>query len=153
MSNYWLLKSEPDTFSLKKLKRNKTTHWDGVRNYQARNFLSAMAVGDLAFFYHSRVDPPGVVGICRVVEEAAPDPLAWNKRSPYYDPKASPENPRWVQVKVEFVEEFRRLIGLGELKETPGLEKMRVTHHGRRLSVQPVTPEEWAIICAMGREK
>lgn len=151
MKSYWLLKSEPDAFSLDDLKRDGTAPWDGVRNYQARNFLSAMKVGDLAFFYHSRIDPPGIVGICKVVAAAAPDPLAWDPKSKYFDPKATPENPRWVQVKVEFVEEFQRLVSLHELKATPKLEEMRVTQKGSRLSVQPVTAAEWKIVCGLGR--
>ncbi|MEW6278983.1 MAG: EVE domain-containing protein [Candidatus Eremiobacterota bacterium] len=143
---YWLLKSEPEVFSLDDLERKGVEGWDGVRNYQARNYLRSMEVGDRALFYHSRQIPPGVVGVCEVVRAAYPDLGAQDPESRYYDPRATPEDPRWYQVDVRFVRRFRRLLPLEELKATPGLEEMWVTRKGSRLSVQPVQPEEWAIV-------
>jgi predicted RNA-binding protein with PUA-like domain len=128
------------------LKRDGRTPWEGVRNYQARNSMMTMKVGDLGFFYHSRQDPPGIVGICRVSREAFADSAAWDPESKYYDPKSSPENPRWQMVEVEFVEELPRLISLPELKGAKGLEEMVVTRKGSRLSVQPVSSAEWKTI-------
>jgi predicted RNA-binding protein with PUA-like domain len=149
--NYWLLKSEPDAFSIQNLEKDSTTWWDGVRNYQARNYLSSMMRGDLCLFYHSRCQVPSIVGICKVVGEAEPDPLAWDPESKYYDPKSSPENPRWVRVQMEFVETFSEQVSLHTLKSTPSLEKMRVVQKGSRLSVTPVEESEWAIVLSMGR--
>ncbi len=149
---YWLFKSEPETFSLETLKQcpKQTTGWDGVRNYQARNLLrDEIKKGDQAFFYHSNCQPPGIVGIVDIVTSGYPDFTALNAQSKYYDPDATPENPRWYQVDVRFKEKFLRLISLDELKTQPGLETMQVTRRGNRLSVSPVTPEEWQIIIAM----
>lgn len=143
---YWLLKSEPNVFSLEHLRSAGRTSWDGVRNYQARNNLRAMKVGDLAFFYHSRVEPPGIVGICRVVREAYPDPSQFDPVSKYYDPGSKPEDPRWSMVDVEFVEELPRMVCLPELKAARGLAKMVVVQKGSRLSVQPVTAAEWKAV-------
>ncbi|HEX9712168.1 MAG TPA: EVE domain-containing protein [Actinomycetota bacterium] len=146
--DYWLLKSEPDSYSIDDLAQQEVGHWDGVRNFQARNNLMAMKVGDLAFFYHSSTDPPGVAGVCRVVKEAYPDHTQFDPGSKYFDPKSSPERPRWYMPEVEFVEKFARLIPLGELRETPGLEDMELLRRSR-LSVQHVTPEQWKIITAI----
>ncbi|MFM8414304.1 MAG: EVE domain-containing protein [Planctomycetota bacterium] len=119
---YWLIKSEPDTFSIQDLARapRKTTGWEGVRNYQARNFLRAMKKGDLTIFYHSNAEPPAAVGVARVVREAYPDDTAWNPKSPYHDPKASPANPLWSMVDVQLVEIFPRAIPLDELRQVGG---------------------------------
>ncbi len=149
--NYWLLKSEPDAFSIQDLERDRKTWWDGVRNYQARNYLSSMMRGDLCLFYHSRCQVPGIVGLCRVIGEAEPDPIAWDSNSKYYDPKSSPENPRWVRVQMEFVETFGEQVSLHTLKSTPSLEKMRVVQKGSRLSVTPVEENEWTTVLAMAR--
>ena len=149
---YWLFKSEPETFSIDHLaKRPKATeHWDGVRNYQARNMLrDQIKVGDKVLFYHSNCTPPGIVGTAEVVKAAYPDPSSWNPESKYYDPKSSPENPRWFMVDVKFIKKFSRMITLDELKQHPLLEHMQVTRRGNRLSITPVTKEEWQIITAM----
>lgn len=142
------MKSEPSTFSIDDLAARRVEPWDGVRNYQARNNLAAMRAGDLAFFYHSNASPPGVAGICRIVREAYPDVSAQDPTSKYYDPKATPARPIWMLVDVAFVETFPRIVPLGELKATPGLEDMVVVRRGR-LSVTPVTDAEWDIVCEL----
>lgn len=148
---YWLFKSEPETYSIEDLERDGRTHWDGVRNYQARNFLrDVVAPGDLVLFYHSSADPTGVAGVARVVRGGYPDPSALDPKSRYYDEKATPEDPRWYMVDVEFVERFPRIVTLQELKRTPGLEDMLVTRNSR-LSVQPVTREEFEIVRRLAR--
>lgn len=148
---YWLMKSEPDTYSIDDLAREKVAFWEGVRNFQARNNLRAMAEGDLAFFYHSNADPPGIAGVCRIVKEAYPDDTQFDPASKYFDPKASPEKPRWYRPDVEFVRTFGRLIPLPELRTIPGLEGMELLNRSR-LSVQKVTPEQWSIIVALAEE-
>lgn len=150
--NYWLFKSEPETFSIDHLimKPKQTEHWDGVRNYQVRNMLrDQIKVGDKAFFYHSSCTPPGIVGTMEIVKAGYPDPSALNPESKYYDPKSSEENPRWFMVDVHFVKKFKRMITLEELKQHPLLEKMIVAKQGSRLSITPVTKEEWQIICKL----
>lgn len=147
---YWLFKSEPDSFSLDDLKRQRRSPWDGVRNYQARNYLRSMAPGDKVLFYHSRIDPPGVAGICRVVSEPYPDYTAHDLNSKYFDPKSTPEEPRWSLVEVEYLEHFSNFVSLDQLKKTPGLEQMVVTRKGSRLSITPVQPEEWEIVLRLG---
>ena len=150
---YWLIKSEPDTFSIRDLARapRKTTHWEGVRNYQARNFLRAMKRGDLAIFYHSNAEPPAAVGIAKVVREAYPDDSAWNPRSPYHDPKASPAKPVWSMVDVQLVEIFPRAIPLDELRSVKALAGMELLRRGSRLSVTPVTPGEFRTLEKLAR--
>ena len=153
---YWLMKSEPRVFSIEDLAQSpkQTTCWDGVRNYQARNFLRDDArVGDLVLFHHSNADPVGVAGIAKVVRAGYPDPFQFDKRNKYFDPKSKPENPTWITIDVGFVEKFVEIVSLSTLKSMPGLEKMVVTQRGSRLSVQPVTPTEWAQICKMGGVK
>jgi predicted RNA-binding protein with PUA-like domain len=144
--HYWLLKSEPDTFGIEDLERNGQTEWSGVRNYQARNFMKTMKQGDLCFFYHSNAKPPGIVGICQVSREAYPDFTAFDSQSEYFDPRATIEKPIWEMVDVRFVERFQRLIALDELRNIPELEEMYLTRKGQRLSVQPVTTQEWQAI-------
>ena len=144
--NYWLLKSEPSTFSIDDLEAKGVEHWDGVRNYMARNNLMAMKVGELAFFHHSSADPPGIAGICEVVREAYPDFTAFDPGSKYFDPKSSPDKPRWFMPDVRFVRKFPRFVPLAEIRETPGLSDMMLVKFGR-LSVQPVSEKEWEIIC------
>jgi len=141
----WLIKSEPGTFSIQDLARSpkKTTSWEGVRNYQARNFLRAMNKGDLAIFYHSNAEPPAAVGIAKVVREAYPDDTAWNPESKYHDPKASPANPIWSMVDVQLVSIFPRAIPLEELRGVKALAGMELLRRGSRLSVTPVTPAEF----------
>lgn len=149
---YWLMKSEPDAFSIDDLERKGREHWDGVRSYQARNNMMAMKLGDRAFFYHSSVQPPGVAGISEVVAEAYPDHTAWDPSSKYFDAGSRPEKPRWFMVDMGFVERFPRLVTLEELRNTPGLEDMVLLRRGMRLSVQPVTETEWEIITKLARD-
>lgn len=149
---YWLFKSEPTTFSIDHLRERKqqTEHWDGVRNYQVRNMMrNDIHKGDLAFFYHSSCNPPGIAGIMKVVKEAYPDFTAWDPDSPHFDPKSTPERPIWTMVDVKFVKKFPRLISLDEIKTHPKLTKMRVTRRGNRLSITSVTEEEWNTICKL----
>jgi predicted RNA-binding protein with PUA-like domain len=151
MGAHWLAKSEPETYSIDDLERDGWTSWDGVRNYQARNNMRAMKRGDLVLFYHSNAKPPGVIGVARVRTEAYPDPTAWNRRSKYFDPQSPKDNPRWDMVDLEFVEKFGELVSLDTLKTTRGLEQMVVTRRGR-LSVQPVTKEEFQIVRRLGKQ-
>ena len=149
---YWLVKSEPDVFSFADLQAapKKTTHWDGVRNYQARNTLrDAMKQGDRCFYYHSNAEPSGIAGICEVVREGYPDHTAFDRKDPHYDPKSKPDAPTWYMVDVKAVRPFPRLISLGELREVTALKGMVLLQKGSRLSVQPVTKKEWETICAM----
>lgn len=145
MAQYWLFKSEPTTFSIDDLVQSphKTTCWEGVRNYQARNFLKSMNVGDLGFFYHSNTDPPAIVGIMKVVKAAYPDSFAFDSRSRYFDPRSTPNSPRWFLVDVQFVKKFPQALSLDQLRAIKGLEKMELLRKGSRLSIQPVRPEEW----------
>lgn len=139
--NYWLVKSEPDAFSIDDLKSapNSTTHWDGVRNYQARNFMrDQMKIGDPVLYYHSNCDEPGIVGIAEVVKEVYPDFSAWDESSRYFDPKSTSDNPRWFMVDIQWKQTFARTVSLREMKETPALDGMKVIQRGMRLSVQPV---------------
>lgn len=150
--NRWLLKSEPDVFSFADLVAapRKTTCWDGVRNYQARNTLrDQMKRGDLAFFYHSNADPAGVAGICEVVREGYPDHTAFDPRDPHHDPKSKLDAPTWYMVDVKAVRAFPRLVSLAELKGVKGLERMALLQKGSRLSVQPVSAAEWDIVCRL----
>ena len=149
---YWLVKSEPDVFSFADLQAapKKTTHWDGVRNYQARNTLrDEMKQGDRCFYYHSNAEPSGIAGICEVVREGYPDHTAFDKKDPHYDPKSKADAPTWYMVDVKAVKAFPRLISLGELREVAALKGMVLLQKGSRLSVQPVTKKEWETICAM----
>jgi len=146
---FWLFKSEPDSYSIDDLAKagNQTASWEGVRNYRARNILrDEVKVGDGVFFHHSSTDPPGIVGICRIVNSGYPDPSAFDRQSPYFDSKSTKENPRWFTVDVKLVRKLKEMITLTQLKETPGLERMMVCQRGARLSVQPVTADEWSII-------
>ena len=136
--NYWLMKSEPDVYSIADLERQQQTIWDGVRNYQARNFLRQMQLGDLAFFYHSNTNPPGIVGLMRVVKTNIADPSQFDPNSEYYDPKSTSESPRWQTVAVEFVEAFPMWISLLQLREKFSCEELTVVKQGNRLSVMPV---------------
>jgi len=152
MPNYWLLKSEPDCYSIDDLQRDGATFWSGVRNYQARNFMrDLMKPGDGVLFYHSGSMPPGVAGIAEIVREGYADHTALDPDDDHFDPKSTPENPIWSMVDVRFVRRFGELIPLGTLKETPGLEMMMVNQRGSRLSVQPVTEEEWEIVMRLAR--
>ncbi len=148
-SRYWLMKSEPTTFSIDDLatRENQQEFWDGVRNYQARNMMrEEMQRGDLAFFYHSNCKVPGIAGIIKIVETKLPDLTALDHDSPYFDPKASLENPRWIGVRVELVEKFKDVLSLSEIRAHPGLSKMVLRKPGNRLSITPVTEDEWDLI-------
>ena len=149
MSRCWLMKSEPNTYSIDDLERDGRTHWDGVRNYQARNLMREMKVGDRVLFYHSSANPPGVAGLAKVVKEAYPDHTARDPDGDYYDPKATDDDPRWYMVDIEYVARLRDFVSLAELKAADGLDDMVVTKRSR-LSVQPVEPEEYEIVRAMG---
>ncbi|MBV8802210.1 MAG: EVE domain-containing protein [Gammaproteobacteria bacterium] len=148
---YWLFKSEPTTYSIDDLiaSPQQTTSWEGVRNYQVRNFLrDDIKVGDKAFFYHSNCNPPGVAGIIEIVKSGYPDNTALDKKSKYFDPKSTTENPIWYQVKVRFIKKFSHIISLEDLKTFPELKHMQLTRKGNRLSISKVTESEWNFICS-----
>ncbi len=147
--NYWLFKSEPDCFSFAHLEAapGRTTGWDGVRNYQARNMLrDEVKKGDLVLFYHSNADPPSVAGVAEVVAEAHPDPTAFDKDHEHHDPKSNPAAPTWLQVSIKAVRPIDPPIGLPKLRELPELAGMELLRKGSRLSIQRVAPAEWAVI-------
>ena len=147
--NYWLMKSEPGEFSIDDLKAcpKRTEPWDGVRNYQARNMMrDDMKRGDLAFFYHSACEVPGIVGVMKVAKEAHPDPTAFDPDDKHYDPKSDPDNPRWMLVNVKFVRKLKRTITLQELKTHRSIEAMALLRRGNRLSIMPVTKQQWDYI-------
>ena len=151
--NYWLIKSEPDAFSIDDLKNcpNRTDHWDGIRNYQARNFIrDDMRKGDLVLFYHSSCPQPGVVGICEIVSEAYPDHTAFDPASKYYDAGSDPEKPRWMMVDVRYKRKTKRLISLEEIKQhADELEGFPLTRRGNRLSIMPVDKAHWDLILSL----
>jgi predicted RNA-binding protein with PUA-like domain len=146
---YWLMKSEPDELSIEALGRLGEARWDGVRNYQARNFLRAMSVGDEFFFYHSSCPQPGIAGIARITAAAYPDPTALDPESHYYDPKATAEKNPWSAVDVAHVKTLPKVLDLGRLKQQAALAEFPLVQKGSRLSVMPVTPEQWAAIVAL----
>ena len=150
--NYWLMKSEPDVFGINDLynRPDQTEHWDGVRNYQARNMMrDAMKPGDRVFFYHSNCDQPGIVGIMEVVKEGYPDFTAFDPDDPHFDPKSDPAKPRWMMVDVKYVRTLSRTISLKELKQRPELEGMVLLRRGNRLSIMPVSETEWDFILSL----
>ena len=150
---YWLMKSEPDVFSFEDLKacKNQTEPWDGIRNYQARNFMrDEMEVGDQILFYHSNTKPPGVAGLAEVASKPYPDPTAFDRKSKYYDPKSDPEKPRWILVDVKFKSDLKRFVPLDEIREIPACSEMRLIQRGNRLSITPVTKAEYAAIKKAG---
>ncbi len=136
--NYWLIKSEPDVYSIEALQRDRTTIWDGVRNYQARNFLKSMQPDDICFYYHSNTSPPGIVGLAKVIETHVIDPLQFDATSKYYDEKSPQDNPRWITVKIEYLDTFAHLITLDTLRTHFTPEELLVVRQGNRLSVMPV---------------
>ncbi|HET9135867.1 MAG TPA: EVE domain-containing protein [Candidatus Kapabacteria bacterium] len=145
--NYWLLKTEPTSYSIDDLERDGKTDWTGVRNYAARNFLrDSMSKGDLAFFYHSSADVIGIVGIAEISSDAQPDPTAWDKKDSHFDPKSSPANPIWYSRDIKFKKKFKNPILLSDLRNVKGLDKMILLQKGSRLSVQPVTEKEWDVV-------
>jgi predicted RNA-binding protein with PUA-like domain len=148
----WLMKSEPDVFSIDDLAQDGSTSWEGVRNYTARNLMrDEMKLGDQVLFYHSNAKPPGVAGIAKVVREGYPDHYAQDPASKYHDPKATPDNPRWMMVDIGFVESFGGVVPLNDLKADPALEGMPVIQRGQRLSVMPCSPEHFDHVVALGR--
>ncbi|HET6588335.1 MAG TPA: EVE domain-containing protein [Oleiagrimonas sp.] len=148
--NYWLVKSEPSAFSIDDLKRNKREPWDGVRNYQARNFMrDDMRVGDKVFFYHSNCDEPGIVGLAKVASKPYPDPTQFDPDNGHFDPKSSRDNPRWVLVDMAYVRKLKRTITLNELKGYPELTDFALVRKGNRLSVMPVDAEAWDFILGL----
>jgi predicted RNA-binding protein with PUA-like domain len=149
---YWLMKCEPDAYTIDDLARDGRTSWEGVRNYQARNFMrDDMRVGDGVLFYASNAKPSGVTGLAEVVREGYPDHTAWERGHRYFDPASTKEAPIWYMVDIGFVERFDEIVSLATLKATPGLENMMVTRKGSRLSVQPVTKSEYDIVVRLGR--
>lgn len=150
---YWLMKSEPSAFSIDDLGRasKQTTCWDGVRNYQARNFMRSMAVGDQVLFYHSSADPPSIVGIAEVVRTAYPDDSQFDKRSHHYDPDSDPTAPRWEMVDIKYRRKFTKSLSLDLLRKEPKLKGMVLLQKGSRLSIQPVTEAEWAVVLKLAR--
>lgn len=148
---FWLMKSEPSVFGIADLKnlKNQIAPWDGVRNYQARNYMRQMRIGDQIFFYHSNCNIPGIVGIASVCRESYPDYTAWDKDSHYFDPKSQPQNPRWDMVDVHFEKMFKETLALKQLYEYSELRELPLVRKGNRLSVMPVTPEQWSFILSL----
>ncbi|MCB1148634.1 MAG: EVE domain-containing protein [Chlamydiia bacterium] len=150
----WLMKSEPDVFSIQDLERVGFTGWDGVRNYQARNYMrDEMKEGDLVLFYHSNSKPPGIAGLARVTKTGVPDPTAFDPKSDYFDPKSKKESPRWIMVEVEFVEHFPVYIPLAELKKRKDLKGLQLLQKGNRLSIMPVSAPHFDIIAKLGHSR
>ena len=148
---HWLIKSEPSSFSWDDLWKlpKRTTSWEGVRNYQARNFLREMRAGDLAFFYHSSAEPNAIIGVAEIVREAYPDPTQFDVADSHYDPKSKRDAPTWSTVDVRAREPLARPVTLTELRAAKGLEKMELLRKGSRLSVTPVSPAEWDVVCKL----
>jgi predicted RNA-binding protein with PUA-like domain len=148
MPQYWLFKSEPNSFSIDDLAGSpgKKTCWEGVRNYQARNYLRAMNRGDQGLFYHSNADPPAIVGVVEVIKQAYPDHYAFDQKSRYFDPKSTSKSPTWFMVDIRLIHKFAEPLSLEALRKMRGLEKMELLRKGSRLSVQPVREQEWKII-------
>jgi predicted RNA-binding protein with PUA-like domain len=153
---YWLMKTEPDVFSIGDLAKakKKTTHWDGVRNYQARNFMrDLMKLGHPVLVYHSNADPSCIVGTAIISRESYPDFTAWDKNDPHFDPKSNAENPTWFMVDITLETIFKKPLSLAELKAIPTLAKMELLRKGSRLSVQPVRAEEFELVCKLGEPR
>ena len=149
--NYWLMKSEPGAYSLADLERDGRTCWDGVRNYQARNFMrDGMAVGDRVLFYHSNTEPTGVVGVAEVCRAAYPDHTAWDPADPHYDPASRQESPTWLMVDIAYVATFPQIVTLADLKADAALTGIMVAQKGSRLSVQPVSEAHFRRVCELG---
>jgi predicted RNA-binding protein with PUA-like domain len=144
------MKSEPETYSIDDLKEFQTDHWDGIRNYQVRNFFrDQMKIGDKAFFYHSNCKEPGIVGLMEIASEAYPDHTAFNSKEKYFDAKSDPENPRWLMLDVIYIRHTKRNITLSELRDHSSLKEMRLLQKGNRLSVIPMTKKEWDYILGL----
>ena len=154
MAAYWLMKSEPEVYSIGDLRRDGSTSWEGVRNFTARNFMrDGMKLGDLVLYYHSNAEPSGVAGVAQVSKLAYPDPTQFEKKSEYYDATAKKDEPRWLMVEVAFVETFPAFVALDALKKDKSLAKMLVVQKGQRLSVQPVEKKHFERVVALGRVK
>ena len=154
--NYWLMKSEPDVFGIEHLEKMGTEHWDGVRNYQARNMMrDEMKIGDGVFFYHSNCKEPGIVGVMEVVKEGYPDHTAFDPQAKYYDPKSDPNHPRWFMVDVRYVRRLERNVTLRELKalDDPRMRDFPLTRKGNRLSIMPLTEAQWRLILELERQR
>ena len=149
---YWLMKSEPDEFSFEQLRTRKTEPWTGVRNYQARNFLRAAAVGDLVLFYHSNCADPGIAGVAKISQAAFTDPTQFDAKSDYYDPKSPRDDPRWSCVEVAYHQTFKQHVSLPDLRACPALSDLLILRPGNRLSVTPVTAAEFKAICGLGQK-
>ena len=148
--SYWLMKSEPDVYGINQLKNEVTTIWDGIRNYQVRNFFrDSMQVGDKAFFYHSNCKQPGIVGTMEIASRAYPDHTAFDPSEKYFDRKSDPENPRWLMVDVRYLRHLDRMITLGELRQQKQIADMKLLQRGNRLSVLPLSKKEWQYILDM----
>lgn len=150
--NYWLMKSEPSVFGIEHLRARGVALWDGVRNYQARNFLRQMAPGDLAFFYHSNCAVPGIAGVMRIVRGGYPDPTQFDPEHHYHDPRARLDDPRWTAVDVELVDPWPDLLPLSVLRTLPELETLPLVQKGSRLSLMPVTARQWQVILSLRPE-
>lgn len=143
-TKYWLMKSEPNSYSIDDLVRDKKTHWDGVRNYQARNFMrDDMKKGDKVLFYHSNATPTAVVGVCEIVKQGYPDFTAFNPEDKHFDPKSKEDNPTWIMVDIKIVQKLKRPVTLEEIKENSKLQNMKLVQRGNRLSVMPVDKKEF----------
>ena len=151
-TKYWLMKSEPNAYSIDDLVKDKKTHWDGVRNYQARNFMrDDMKKGDKVLFYHSNANPTAVVGICEVIKEGYPDFTAFDPEEKHFDPKSKDDNPTWIMVDIKIDNKLARPVTLEEIKENPKLQNMRLVQRGNRLSVMPVEKKEFNEIIRMSK--
>lgn len=147
---FWIMKNEVTSYAIDDLVRDRQTCWEGVRNYQARNFMRAMRVGDCAFFYHSNADPSGVAGLMRICRLAYPDPTQFDAHGKYHEPRATPDAPVWDRVDVELIEKSPRFVPISALREEPELQELWILRKGSRLSITPVTAEEFAMIARMG---
>lgn len=153
-TRHWLMKSEPETFSIDDLRRMRRSLWDGVRNYQARNFMMKdMKVGDQVLFYHSSAEPPGIAGVARVSSSAVPDPSQFNKKSEYFDPKAKPDQPIWYCIEVEFQAAFPKLVPLDKIRENTKLHDLPLLQRGQRLSVQPLSEVQFSLLVEMASDR
>jgi len=151
--NFWLMKSEPDAYSIDDLERERVTIWDGIRNYQARNFMRKMNIGDRIFFYHSNCKPPGIVGLMEVTEKNIIDPTQFDEKSKYYDPKSNPKSPKWDCVKLKFILKFKKMINLPQLKLLFNDEDLLVVKRGNRLSITPVKIKSANLLLEMAMER
>ena len=150
-TDFWLVKTDPESYSIKDLAKEKRTAWTGVRNYQARNFMNAMEKGDSVLFYHSQEDPPSVVGVAKISRESYPDPTALDSKSHYYDPKSTPEKPIWTCVDIAFVRAFKNPVSLDAIRGDKRFQSMKLLQKGSRLSVQPVDEKHFRIVEKLGK--